>query len=375
MKNFIYFFTLIFISFSCKNNKKDIDINYDKEIYSPSYSQNFKISGIENSDNSLITIHNPWQGSQNVSMNLLIKRDSLFHHDSNTQILKGEAERIICMSSTHRAMLEALGAIDRIVGVSGKEYVSNPKIRENPFIPDIGYEGNIDYETIVSLNPDLIMLFSVNGASAMESKLKEFGIPFLYIGDYVEETPLGKAEWMIPIAEIIGKSHQGIEVFKNISKRYNTLKDSVAKHAKDNPTVMVNAPFLDSWFMPSTTSYVANIIHDAGGNYIYDKNTGNTSLPIDKEEAMMLIDKTDFWINIGNLKNYKEFETTFPDFISADCVKKRNLYNNNALTTPGGGNDCYESGAVNPDILLRDLIKIFHSELIDEEFTYYHQLK
>lgn len=359
----------------CANGKHESQ-EYTQKLYTPLYSANFSINGNEETGNILIKVMNPWQGAENVSQEFLIVSDSLHHNDYyKGPYIKKEAKRIICMSSTHIAMLEALGTADRIVGVSGKEYISSSEIRNNPNIPDIGYEGNIDYETLVATNPDLVLLFSVNGASAMEQKLKELKIPFLYIGDYVEEDPLGKSEWIVPVAEVVGKRESGIQKFKEIAQRYESLKNTVKQSELSKPSVMVNAPFLDSWFMPSTQSYVAKMIEDAGGIYIYDKNTGNTSKPIELEEALKYVDEADFWINIGTVSSLDELKATFPKFVSADCVKNRNVFNNNQRSSPGGGNDCYESGVMHPDVVLRDMVKIFHPELVDEEFFYYRRLK
>lgn len=369
----IILFLSLFIS--CVPQHNDT-LEFEKDLYSPAYSSNFKIEGSDDSDNVLISVYNPWQGAENVSSQFLIQRDTIGNENFNGQILKGNADRIICMSSTHIAMLDALGANDKIIGVSGMQYISNPFIRANEDkIPDIGYEGNIDYETLIATNPDLVLLFSVNGSSTMEPKLKELGIPFLYIGDYVEEDPLGKVEWIIPLAEVIGKRNEGIEKFKEIATRYESLKEKISLDTLQRPKVMVNAPFLDSWFMPSTESYVARMIKDAGGDYIYRKNTGNSSQPVDIEEALKLVSETDYWINIGSINTKKELESTLPKFINTQCVREGRIYNNNRLTSSGGGNDCYESGVVKPDLVLRDMVKIFHPELVDEEFTYYHQLK
>lgn len=370
--NFIIKLSTIFLLVSCGQSKNKISDEYEV-VYSPKYSSGFNIKSDPGSDNVIITVLNPWQRAEDVSLEFII--DSSKKNESDKS-LKGNkfAERIVCMSSTHVAMLDALGALDKIVAVSGKNYITNPNIRNNNDIPDIGYEGNIDYEKILEVNPDLVLLFSVNGASTMEPKLNELGIPYLYIGDYVEEDPLGKAEWIIPVAHVIGLQDKGIHYFDELSSRYNNLRDKIKTLNPERPKVMVNAPFLDSWFMPSSNSFVARLIEDAGGEYIYKKNTGSASMPIDLEDALSLVSEADFWINIGSVQSYKEFKETFPKFLNTTCVLNQNLFNNNLRTNPGGGNDCYESGAIHPDIILKDLIKIFHPEIIDEDFIYYHKL-
>lgn len=374
----VSFLSFLFICFamwgvSC-SDKSDDSSTCQEILYTPKYSKGFEINQSNDSLSRLITVYNPWQGADNVAASLLIESDNSDKKNLKAAYIKNKAERIVCMSSTHIAMLDALGAIDKVVAVSGKQYISNPYIHSHS-IPDIGYEGNIDYETLLSVKPDLVLLFSVNGVSGMENKLREFGIPFLYVGDYVEEDPLGKAEWIIPIAEVVGVREKGIKKFKDIEQKYNNLKELVAQSEMERPSVMVNAPFADSWFMPSSQSYVAKMIEDAGGDYIYEKNTGNSSMPIDMEEALTLVSNANFWINIGDMKSKDEIISTFPKFANAKCIETGNLFNNNLRSSSGGGNDCYESGVMNPDLILRDLVKIFHPSLVEEDFTYYQQLK
>lgn len=373
-KYFVYLISIFFF-IGCKQRQEN-NYGFDTEIYNPEYSSGFSINSDKDSLNVIINIYNPWQGAENISSKFLISNNNVSSPVQHDQWIKGEAKRIVCMSSTHVAMLDALGAVDLIVGVSGKQYISNPYIKEHEDeIVDIGYEGNIDYEKLLALRPDIVLLFSINGASSMEPKLKELGIPFIYIGDYLEEDPLGKTEWIIPIAELIGRREMGINKFNEIVNYYNALKDSVANNCKNKPKVMLNAPLGDSWFMPSTKSYVAQMMKDAGAEYIYTKNTGNTSKPIDMEEAFSLVSKADFWLNIGTMNSQEEVKANFPKFSKENCIVNKNLYNNNFRSTSGGGNDCYESGVVNPHIILRDLIKIFHPELVKEEFVYYQHLE
>ena len=373
-KYFVYLISIFFF-IGCKQRQEN-NYGFDTEIYNPEYSSGFSINSDKDSLNVIINIYNPWQGAENISSKFLILNNNVSSPVQHDPWINGEAKRIVCMSSTHVAMLDALGAVDRIVGVSGKQYISNPYIKEHEDeIVDIGYEGNIDYEKLLALRPDIVLLFSINGASSMEPKLKELGIPFIYIGDYLEEDPLGKTEWIIPIAELIGRREMGINKFNEIVNNYNALKDSVVNNCKDKPKVMLNAPLGDSWFMPSTKSYVAQMMKDAGAEYIYTKNTGNTSKPIDMEEAFSLVSKADFWLNIGTMNSLEEVKANFPKFSKENCIVNKNLYNNNFRSTSGGGNDCYESGVVNPHIILRDLIKIFHPELVKEEFVYYQHLE
>ncbi len=376
-KSFLSLCLLIVLLAACNGKKTASISDFSNQLYTPEYASGFSIKGADGYESSIITVTNPWQGADSITTQLFIARGGESAPEGFTgQVLEGDALRIVAMSSTHIAMLNAIGEAGRVVGVSGIDYISNPVIAANrDSIGDVGYEGNINYELLISLDPDLVLLYGVNGASSMEGKLNELGIPFMYVGDYLEESPLGKAEWMVALSEVVGKRTEGEQVFGGIPVRYNDLKKRVADTVLDAPSVMLNTPYGDSWFMPSTESYVARLVKDAGGDYIYKKNTGNASLPIDLEEAYKLTSEADMWLNVGMANTLDELKTSCPKFSDTRCFRNGSVWNNNLKTNVAGGNDYYESAVVNPDILLRDLVKIFHPELVEEDFVYYKQLK
>ena len=351
--------------------------DFDKPVYMLEYASGFDIQGADSKQSVLLTVTNPWQGADGIAVQLFIARDGETAPEGfDGQVLEGDAERIVAMSSTHIAMLDAIGEVDRVVGVSGIDYISNPDIQaRRDRIGDVGYEGNINYELLLSLDPDLVLLYGVNGASGMEPKLRELGIPFMYVGDYLEESPLGKAEWMVALSEVVGCRSEGEKVFAEIPVRYNALKQRVAENALDAPSVMLNMPYGDSWFMPSAGSYAVRLIEDAGGDYIYKKNTGNASTPVDMEEAYLLASAADLWLNVGMASTLGEVKAACPKFADTRCFRNGYVYNNNVRTNAAGGNDYFESGVVHPELVLRDLIKIFHPELVEEDFVYYKRLK
>ena len=362
---------------SCNRSRTDNLSDFSESIYTPKEASGFSINGKEGSESTLLTVSDPWQGADSVASRLFIVRGG----DEaplafQGQVLDGEARRIVTTSSTHVAMLDALGAADRIVGVSGIDYINNPEIQKRrDDITDIGYEGNFDYEALLSADPDIVLLYGVNGASSMERKLRELQIPYIYIGDYVEQSPLGKAEWIVPIAEIIGERDNGEQTFSAISARYNDLKKKVSDNVIDAPSVMLNVPYGDSWFMPSADSYMARLIKDAGADYVYKKKTGNTSMPIDLEEAYTLASQSDFWLNTDQIESLSMLAAKCPKFKDTRVMRNGYVYNNTLRANRAGGNDFFESAVVNPDLLLRDLVGIFHPELVKEDPVYYKKLQ
>lgn len=372
----LIFALLALLSAACSDKTSKIE-DFDKNVYSPEYASGFDIKGAEGKQSTIITITNPWQGADSVTTQLFIARGGETPPESfSGQIIEGEANRIVAMSSTHIAMLDAIGSADKIVGVSGIDYISNPKIlARRDSIGDIGPETHADYELLLSLQPDIVLLYGVNGASGMEEKLRELGIPYMYVGDYLEQSPLGKAEWLVALSEITGQRDKGVKTFAEIPRRYNALKKRAAEAVGAAPKVMLNTPYNDTWFMPSTDNYSVRLIIDAGGDYIYNKNTGNASAPIDTEEAYLLASQADVWINPGMARSLADVRSMAPKIADTPVFRSGNVFNNNLRSTAAGGNDYYESGIVRPDLVLRDLIKIFHPELITEDFVYYQQLK
>ncbi len=360
---------------SCQSSTASLE-DFTQTVYKPVYASGFEILGSENGRSTILKTAASWQGGTSSGTMLFISRGGEKAPAGFTgQVVDAGAERIICMSSTHIAMLDALGEVKRVVGVSGIDFITNEYITAGrDTIGDVGYDGGTNYELVVALDPDLVLLYGVKGASVMEAKLRELRIPFAYLGEYLEESPLGKAEWMVAVAEIIDRRDEGKTVFEPIPQRYNALKEQAAGVA-NRPRVMINAPYGDSWFMASTTSYVAQLIGDAGGEYVYRHNTSNASLPIDLEEAYVLAQSSDVWVNVGSFATYSDFIARVPRFADVPCVRGRALYNCDLRTNASGGNDYWESGVVHPDVVLRDLIKIFHPELVQEDLVYYRRME
>ncbi len=351
---------------------------FDQVIYEPQYAGGFEIFGAEGRESTLIKIRNPWQGAEDVNTSLLILRNGEGRPAGyDGEVVNGEVERVVCMSSSYVAMLDVLGRVESVVGVSGIDFVNNPYVAAHrKEIGDVGYDSNVDYELLVALDPDVVLLYGVTGASTMEPKLRELGLPFAYVGEYLEEDPLGKSEWIVALGEMMGLREEAVEIFEEIPARYEALRDRAAEAQSAKPLVMINTPYADTWFMASEQSYVARLIADAGGEYIYRKNKTNSSLPIDAEEAAILTSEADVWINLGAVSSLADLGRQFPKYVDVECVRRGAVFNNDLRLNPMGGNDYWESGVVRPDLILQDLVKIFHPELAEDvEFIYYRRLE
>lgn len=376
MKHTAIILITLLLSIGCSSRNKISTEDFTIAAYTPRHAVGFEIRSDEE-ENSLIRVTRPWQGDGDMpEQTLLVLHDGAVPPaDYEGQYIRDNARRIVCMSSSHVAMIDAIGCTATIVGVSGKQYISNPKISADESVADIGYEPNLDFERIVTLRPDIVLLYGVSGENtSTTTKLKELKIPYLYIGDYAEQSPLGKAEWLMVAGEIAGCREHAAEIFDGIESRYDAIRERAA-HYTERPRVMLNTPYQEVWHMPSDDSYMVRLIEDAAGEYIYKgANPTGGSKGIGLEQAYMLVDNADIWLNTGMCTSLDELRALTPKFAGTLPMREGRIYNNNRRRTPSGGSDFWESAIVRPDIVLQDLSAILHPTTeVDEEDLYYYQ--
>lgn len=375
----IVIFTILSALFCACNNVADSSLEaFRVEKFRPHFASGFRIDQTESGQSSLITITNPWQGAEFEQQILVVRNNESAPKDFAGQVVNTPIKSVVCLSSGYVAMFDALGQIDKVKGVSGINFITNPHIR-NPKsqVVDVGYDANLDFERIVALRPDVVMMFGVAGENSLiTSKLRELGIPYMYIGDYVEQSPLGKAEWLYVAAELTDKQELADSLFGAVKHNYQTLAAHVEDKCHSHPKVMLNTPYRDVWFLPPMKSYMVRLITDAGGEAYASDTEGNTSQPIDAEKAYLLASQADVWLNVGGCTSLAELTAQNPRFAEMPVVRECRVWNNNHQRTTGGGSDFWESGIVRPDLILQDLVSILHPEIAEaEELIYYEQLR
>ena len=343
------------------------------------YAKGF--SRIRQKEYCRLSVRNPWEKARNVEINyyLVGKEAQIPDSISGENIIRIPVERVICLSTSHVGYLEALGETDKVTGVSGEAYLMNPLIREriaSGETMDVGYGQNLNYEEIIRQKPDMVMVYGVdNEITGFLDKFRDLGIPSVLIGEYLEETPLGKAEWIKFIAPFFDKQQLADSLFTETEKRYLDLAGKVA-HVAETPTVMVGLPYRDNWWIPGGNSYLARLITDAGGHYVGKENDSHESFVISMEEAFVRASRADFWLNVGMVTRKEEILESDARFGGFGLFRDGKIFNNNKRATPGGGNDFWESGTIHPDLILEDLIRIFHPGVLpDDEFHYYREVR
>lgn len=367
----------------CGNNTKNNAASLAglDTLYYPEYASRFEIYKYGDQGSTILNIKNPWQGAENINKYLFLSHNGEKAPEwLNAEVIPVPIKSAVCMSSSYIAFLDTLGADNIIKGVSGAGFIMTPSVTkriDEGSVVDVGYDKGINYELLLTLKPDVIFIYGIAGEnSAITDKLNELGLKYVYIGEYLEESPLGKAEWIIPIGEFIGQRKEAETIFENIKSEYIQVANMATQKTNNRPKVMLNSPWRDSWFVPGDRSYMVKLINDAGGEYVCKGNDSDQSRPISTETAFLKVSESDIWLNPGSAMSIKELITENPRFSNVPPVLNGKVFNNNKRTTLKGGSDFWESGTINPHIILKDMIRIIHPELLpDHELVYFHQLK
>ncbi len=371
---------ILFVLSSCvRKVEADGDTNGRIENPGTRYATRFSFTDV--GDCQLLRVFNPWQNSEGMTFTYLLGGRNDLVPDSLREFpfIKVPVRRVVTMSTTHVAMISHLGMEGSIQGASGTAYIYNSEIRERDdagLLREVGYNQGLNYEAIVALDPDVVFFYGVEGnVTTAAEKLKEMGIQVVYCAEYLENHPLGKAEWIRFFSRFYDLGEEADLLFDAVDSSYNSLLNATSELEK-KPSVMIGLPWKDTWYVSGGRSFASRLIGDAGGDYLWKDDASSEAIPLDLESVYSRAVNADVWINPGVAGSLEELVRFDSRFAMLTVMEKGHVFNNNARMSPGGGNDYWESGTVRPDLILADLISIFHPGLLtDHTMFYYKKLK
>jgi iron complex transport system substrate-binding protein len=280
-------------------------------------------------------------------------------------------ENLVVTSTTHIPALEALDVGDRLSGFPGTDYISSAYTRARVSegkVEDLGNNEMMNTEITLRLKPDVVIGFSISSENKTYETLKRSGIPVVYNGDWTEQTPLGKAEWVKFFAPFFGMEEKAEILFDSIALAYQQAKD-LAKKATRVPTVMSGALYKDVWYAPGGNSWAARFIEDANAQYLWQETEESGSLSLSLESVLAKATNADYWVSPSQFTSYKELEKANSHYLQFNPLKRKKVYTYAQSKGETGGLIFFELGPNRPDLILKDLIHIFHPEVLPE-----HQL-
>ncbi|MGQ9619881.1 MAG: ABC transporter substrate-binding protein, partial [Bacteroidales bacterium] len=341
------------------------------------YATHFEIKTLN--DYTRLSVIDPWQKTSGIRFDYyLVKgKAKLPEQIDSSSVIHVPVKKVVLMSTTYIPMILFLGRDKSIMGISGTYLVYNQEIRKRiseGLIAEVGYEENLNKELIIKLSPDLLITYGVGSETAGNyRKLQESGIKVMFNADYLEETPLGRAEWIKVFGAIYCMEKEADSLFSLIVNNYDEIKSYVMKNASSKPSVMLGLPWKNSWFVSPGNSYTGKLIEDAGGIYVWKDLKAAYSVPFGVENVFVNASKADFWLNTGDAPDLESIISIDGRLKYFNPVKKGNIFNNNKRISERGGNDYWESGVLSPDIILKDIASILHPELFPDYVPYYYK--
>ena len=353
-------------------------VDYFPEKTTLDYAQGFTVEYHDTF--KVVTVTNPWPDANQTFQYVLVQCGTTAPTDyPDAAVIEIPVKRMVVMSTSYLTQLDDMGLLDRLVGLDAFAYTSNPRVREMidaGKLVEIAPSGTeVDVEKALDLQPDVIMTYS-SGVTQydLHPAMIEAGLPVVINGDWMESTPISRAEWIKFMALFFNTEGQADDLFNQTITRYQDAA-TLAANVSKRPTVMSDTPYEGTWYLPGGQSFTAQLIKDAGGDYIWGDDSTTGTLSLDFESVFEKAQDADFWINVFGYKNLSDLTAADERLGNFNAFKTAQVYANDAHGT-GFGTELYETGVEHPDAVLIDLVKIFHPDLLpDHELYYYRQMK
>lgn len=361
-------FGLLVLLISCNSSKekKAVFNKADFKKVDLKHAVNFSLE--RNANQWLIHVNKPYQNAKNGFTYLISDGQvSINDKDSIYEVITRPVDSIICTSTTHIPSLKNLNILDKLIGFPGTDMISTPEARaniEDNQVMELGNNGRLNTEKVISLQPDVVVGFSVSAGNETLDKISSFGIPVVYNADWLEKHPLGKAEWIKFFGVLTGKYEEAKRFFDQIESNYDQLKNK-AKKADHSPQVIAGAMLNDQWYLPYGNSWQAQFIKDANANYIYGYTEGKGSISLSFEKVFKKAKDADYWVAPAQYTSYDNMKQDNRHYAEFRAFQNQHVYGFAATKGENGGVLYYEQAPNRPDLVLKDLINIFHPELVD----------
>lgn len=365
----LFLLTILFLfNLSCANersisNTEAIGHNQNLKL---KYAKQFEIQYADSE--KTVTILQPWSGSKKKFTYYLSNKKA------TGNFIQTPVNAVVCLSPTPLAMLNLLGLTGKVVAVGSKTDMYNAAfykkfkaVAKN----ESGSKTAQNFEKLIELAPDLIFESATGSVYDSFEKLEELNLKTALFSAHTEPHPLGRAEWIKYVAAFFNREKEAEIIFDSIVQRYLAVQKKVtAVHTK--PKVFVGYPWKDAWIVPGGNSYMARFIKDAGGSYAYASDTTSGNLYVTVEKVLDLLPGCDIWLNPGvGVMSMADVEKI--PVLTKKVTGNLKIYNNNYRLNEFGKNDFWESGILAPDVILNDLVKLFHPELLADYNPYYYR--
>jgi iron complex transport system substrate-binding protein len=372
------FFAIILSSCNSKQPSKQqtTDKAYNQNAFSSKviYAKGFSVE--KNKLGTILILSDPIKvGKEIARYRLLQTKSGILPIPGYTDIVI-PVQKLAASSTTHAGFLTALGAGNQLMGCNNPERLYDSLLYNRFLNGDLLRMGrDLDYnlEFLVSSQPDLVLQTGIDGQFNADERLTKMGVPVMFVLEWMESTPLGRAEWIKVFGLITGKSDQADSLFNIIENSYRELA-ALGHSTAVKERVLTGNVFQGTWFMPGGKNYMTKFFEDAGMDYLWKDSDQSASLAFSFESVVYKLADAPVWINVNvdSLSGLLASEERYSVF---RALKEKRVYNFFNRKNSHGGNDFWEGAVVRPDLVLKDLLAIAHPDLVpDHQWSFYKPL-
>jgi len=369
---FLFTFSTAFFMFSCQASNKYWEL--DLEEIPLDYAEGFKV--FQGEGFKLVEVYKAFPGTHDTYRYLILE-------ENGEEKLKGKfdavitlpIEKVILTSTTHVPHLDYLGRSDLLVGFPNLDLISTQKVRDlisQKRIKDLGRGGLTNFELAVDLEPDWIMISTLGDDLRSLELFKKAGIPAPINGEYMEQHPLGRAEWIKFTGALLGEWEKAVSIFEEIKNDYLIAAERVERKGDYRPKVISGVMYKDIWYAPGAESWGAQLLEAAGGDYIFKGHSGTGSLQLSYEYVLDKAQDADIWIGASDHKTIEDMGKADPRYRFFKAFQDGQVYTYTLKKGPTGGIEYFELGYLRPDLILKDLIKTLYPEQLPDYSHYFY---
>jgi iron complex transport system substrate-binding protein len=375
MKKISYIAFVLLTGWACTQKKAtEKQTTREQDSLHLEYAEGFKVHYDGNL--KIIEVLHPFQGATTGYTYLLVpKGEDIPAYAQGMKVIRTPIASIACTSTTHIPLLDYIGETDKLTGFSTTDFISSEKMRvrvDSGKVTELGIDKGINLERLAMLKPDMLMGYTMSSDYGQFKKIEELGVPVVINSEYLEKHPLGRAEWIKFVAVFFNKEKEADSIFQFVKKSYLEAK-AIADKAQSQPSVLCGVVYGDAWFLPGGQNYASKILNDAHCKYLWSEDASNGYLELSFEAVYEKANQADLWIGTGSYTNLAEIKTADERYSRFKPFQQKQVYTYDARKGAKGGSEFMELGYLRPDIILRDLLKIAHPELLPDHTLYFHK--
>ncbi|MFC0656896.1 ABC transporter substrate-binding protein [Mongoliitalea lutea] len=371
---FLCFGMLLFLLVGCAT-KESIE-SLELERLPLSYAEGFQVEKGEGF--WVVTVTQAFPGAKESFSYLILEEESNSSLDAKgfDAVIQLPVSEVILTSTTQVPHLDYLGATDLLVGFPNLDLISSVSTRTRitkGLVKDLGNAPSANIERVLEIAPDWMMVSTLGEDLSYLGILKKGGVSAVINGEYVEQHPLGRAEWIKFTGVLVGKWDEAVAVFEEIEQRYLKTLDLLKTQELSKPTVLSGVMYKDIWYMPGADSWGARLLAEAGGDYLFQDQKGFGSSQLSYEVVLDRGQEATFWIGAADFPSLQAMGEAEPRYRAFDAWKNGNIYTYTQKKGETGGLEYFELGYLRPDLIVKDLMMIFYPELFPDESMYFYQ--